>query len=55
MKRVEQISNCPYSGHRGKRVRGWLKKMVNRARRRAEKRDPEDAPRRRRAYIWGWS
>lgn len=56
MKRVVQLSNCRYTGHRGKRrIRRFLKKSIHRMRRRAEKRDPEGAPRRRRAYIWGWS
>lgn len=52
MKAIEQLSNCPYSGHRGKQGRRkHLKKSVHRARRRAERRDPANAPRHRKAYI----
>lgn len=54
MKQAEQISRCRYTGHspRAKRILKWL---VKRARRRAEKRDPENAPRKQKAFIWGQS
>lgn len=56
MKKVEKISNCPYSGHRGKpRVMRFLKKTVNRAARRDGKVLGDDAPTHRKAYIRGTS
>ncbi len=40
MTRQVQIGRCHWHG----RARQWLKRQANRARRRAEKRDPEGAP-----------
>jgi hypothetical protein len=52
-KKVEKILNYAHSD-RWRHARRWAKKVVVRARRRSEKRSPEDAPTLLRAFIRGW-
>ena len=52
MKKSEALYSHDYMS---RKVRRWMKKLVHRARRREERRDPENAPTKRKAYIQGWS
>ena len=45
---------CPHD-NMSRKARRWMKKLVHKARRREERRDPENAPTKRKAYIQGWS
>ena len=52
MKTPEQLG--PRANRRGGGASTWLKKLTNRIMRREAKRDPEDAPRRKRFLGFFW-
>lgn len=49
--KAEQVRGCEFARHSSNR---YAKKRLARARRRAERRDPENAGRRIRDYTFGW-
>ena len=51
MNKAQQIKSGRYVSGRSKRD---MKKLVHRQMRRAAKKDPVNAPRKRKAYIFGW-